>query len=127
MARSAQQASDIAERTRGMAGQGAEVVAESVTAITELSGVMSGLHGDMEDLGRKASSIGQVMTVISDIADQTNLLALNAAIEAARAGDRITSYNVCYTKLLRRTVRQRLPPRRPHNCGSPPGSVPAGA
>jgi len=87
VARSAQQASDIAERTRGMAGQGAEVVAESVTAITELSGVMSGLHGDMEDLGRKASSIGQVMTVISDIADQTNLLALNAAIEAARAGD----------------------------------------
>ncbi|MFP5239553.1 MAG: methyl-accepting chemotaxis protein, partial [Acidobacteriota bacterium] len=38
-------------------------------------------------LGEQATAIGQVMTVISDIADQTNLLALNAAIEAARAGD----------------------------------------
>ena len=87
VARSAGEAAEIAERTRGMAGQGSGVVAESVAAITELSGVMSGLHGDMEDLGGKAKSIGQVMTVISDIADQTNLLALNAAIEAARAGD----------------------------------------
>jgi len=41
----------------------------------------------MRDLGDQADSIGQVLTVISDIADQTNLLALNAAIEAARAGE----------------------------------------
>ena len=39
------------------------------------------------DLGLKVEGIGQIMTVISDIADQTNLLALNAAIEAARAGE----------------------------------------
>jgi methyl-accepting chemotaxis protein len=45
------------------------------------------LKDSMRSLGEQADSIGQVMTVISDIADQTNLLALNAAIEAARAGD----------------------------------------
>jgi methyl-accepting chemotaxis protein len=41
----------------------------------------------MDGLGQRATDIGRILTVISDIADQTNLLALNAAIEAARAGD----------------------------------------
>ena len=87
VAKSAQSAAEIAERTRGTAVQGAEVVSSSVAAIRELTGVMHGLRADMEALGGKAESIGQVMTVIGDIADQTNLLALNAAIEAARAGE----------------------------------------
>ncbi|MBK67821.1 MAG: chemotaxis protein [Rickettsiales bacterium] len=34
-----------------------------------------------------ATKIGEVTSLISDIANQTNLLALNATIEAARAGD----------------------------------------
>ena len=41
----------------------------------------------LEELGEKASGIGNIISVINDIADQTNLLALNAAIEAARAGE----------------------------------------
>lgn len=41
----------------------------------------------MAQLGTQAQEIGNIMTVIEDIADQTNLLALNAAIEAARAGE----------------------------------------
>ncbi len=38
-------------------------------------------------LSASATRIGQVVSLITDIASQTNLLALNATIEAARAGD----------------------------------------
>jgi len=41
----------------------------------------------MEHLTEAAGKIGEVVSLIANIASQTNLLALNATIEAARAGD----------------------------------------
>lgn len=41
----------------------------------------------VQALNKLADEIGDVVTLISDIAEQTNMLALNATIEAARAGD----------------------------------------
>jgi methyl-accepting chemotaxis protein len=41
----------------------------------------------VQSLAEAAQRIGDVVTLINDIAAQTNLLALNATIEAARAGD----------------------------------------
>ena len=43
--------------------------------------------GRMAMLINATKTIGQIITIISDIASQTNLLALNATIEAARAGE----------------------------------------
>lgn len=80
-------AAEGAAVTLEKAQRGAEVVVQSVDSIQRVHTVASRLRQDMEELGRQAETIGQVMNVISDIADQTNLLALNAAIEAARAGE----------------------------------------
>jgi len=44
-------------------------------------------NAKVESLASAAERIGEVITLIKDIADQTNLLALNATIEAARAGE----------------------------------------
>ncbi len=56
-----------------MAEEGGKIVGNAVTAINEVN-VFS----------RK---IGDIISVINEIAFQTNLLALNAAVEAARAGE----------------------------------------
>ncbi|THB69100.1 MAG: HAMP domain-containing protein [Desulfovibrio sp.] len=87
VAQSASDASSLAEESRVVAGQGAEVAGLSRTAMEQVKAKSEALMGKMEELDGKAESIGQVMNMINDIADQTNLLALNAAIEAARAGD----------------------------------------
>jgi len=87
VARGAEEAAQAAAEARGMAQSGAQVVDRSVAAIGTVSRLAASLSSGMAELGQQAESIGQVMTMISDIADQTNLLALNAAIEAARAGD----------------------------------------
>ena len=44
-------------------------------------------NGKVKSLFEAAQKIGDVVTLINEIANQTNLLALNATIEAARAGE----------------------------------------
>jgi len=46
-----------------------------------------GANAKVASLVEAAQKIGEVVSLINDIADQTNLLALNATIEAARAGE----------------------------------------
>jgi methyl-accepting chemotaxis protein len=48
----------------------------------------------MQELAAAAGKIGDVVSLINDIAAQTNLLALNATIEAARAGEAGKGFSV---------------------------------
>ena len=87
VARNAGQAAETAGGARAKAQNGAQIVSNVVSSMSEVQTQSDQLKGDMAQLGKQAEDIGRIMTVITDIADQTNLLALNAAIEAARAGD----------------------------------------
>ena len=87
VARNASFAAERAEDSKGKANEGRSIVNKSVASMQELSSIASELGDNMGLLGEKADNIGQIISVINDIADQTNLLALNAAIEAARAGE----------------------------------------
>lgn len=87
VARSAAEAADQATAAREMAASGAGVVDQVSEAVASVDEHTSRMKISVNGLGSQADDIGQIMSVITDIADQTNLLALNAAIEAARAGE----------------------------------------
>lgn len=69
-------------------------VKESSTAVMEAVESLNTIKDAVYKLGISSSKIGEIVSVIDDIADQTNLLALNAAIEAARAGEHGKSFTV---------------------------------
>ena len=81
------QTAQYADDTKRKAEAGATTVLAVKEAVGEVDKKTSQLKHVISVLGEQAKGIGQIMTVITDIADQTNLLALNAAIEAARAGE----------------------------------------
>ncbi|NJB68170.1 methyl-accepting chemotaxis protein [Desulfobaculum xiamenense] len=87
VAKNAGTASDASNTARDVAKDGGNEVGNTVQETRQMAETTLGLAKTLGDLSEKAENIGQVMSVINDIADQTNLLALNAAIEAARAGD----------------------------------------
>jgi len=58
-----------------------------VNEVREIARTVDDLAKLITALGDGSKQIGEIVSVIKDIADQTNLLALNAAIEAARAGE----------------------------------------
>ena len=66
-------ARDVVRATTGEAEASRKVVASAIGAMTKID--------------QSAREIGQIVSVIDEIAFQTNLLALNAGVEAARAGD----------------------------------------
>jgi len=87
VASNASQAAEMADTAKHKAGDGSSIVETVIQGIGEVQSQSLEMKADMTSLGSQAEGIGQILTVISDIADQTNLLALNAAIEAARAGE----------------------------------------
>ncbi|TAE24378.1 MAG: methyl-accepting chemotaxis protein [Candidatus Kapaibacterium sp.] len=80
-------AADVAKKNKNVAEQGGLIVQEAVRKIRDIASAVAKSAATIERLGESSAEIGDIISVIDEIADQTNLLALNAAIEAARAGE----------------------------------------
>ncbi|NDV26645.1 methyl-accepting chemotaxis protein [Desulfovibrio sp. JC010] len=87
VAQNTSETAEASDRANSVARDGGQVVSNTVSEIHIVTETTEKLSGMLADLSERAINIGEVMSVINDIADQTNLLALNAAIEAARAGE----------------------------------------
>jgi len=82
------------EQITATVGQNAEHAGNAKTLVLEVNEhvkkslvVVSSTIGAMAAIEKSSKQIGDIISVIENIAFQTNLLALNAAVEAARAGD----------------------------------------
>ncbi|MCC6074401.1 methyl-accepting chemotaxis protein [Pseudomonas sp. GCM10022188] len=77
----------VAERSVAIANKGNEVVQNTISGMDNIREQIQDTSKRIKRLGESSQEIGDIVSLINDIADQTNILALNAAIQASMAGD----------------------------------------
>jgi twitching motility protein PilJ len=83
----ASESAAVAERAVAIANKGAEVVQATIHGMDTIREQIQETSKRIKRLGESSQEIGDIVSLINDIADQTNILALNAAIQASMAGD----------------------------------------
>ena len=77
----------VAERSVAIAKKGSDVVQATINGMDNIREQIQETSKRIKRLGESSQEIGDIVSLINDIADQTNILALNAAIQASMAGD----------------------------------------
>jgi len=77
----------VADRSVSIASKGAEVVRSTISGMDRIREQIQDTAKRIKRLGESSQEIGDIVSLINDIADQTNILSLNAAIQASMAGD----------------------------------------
>lgn len=77
----------VAERSVAIANKGSEVVNNTIIGMDNIREQIQDTSKRIKRLGESSQEIGDIVSLINDIADQTNILSLNAAIQASMAGD----------------------------------------
>ncbi|QFI70401.1 methyl-accepting chemotaxis protein [Sinorhizobium alkalisoli] len=98
-AQRAQQVSASYETAVTVSSEGRKALDDTVTMMNTVNARTEAIAGDILSLAENSLEIGEIVSVVAEIADQTNLLALNAAIEASRAGEHGRGFNVVASEI----------------------------
>jgi methyl-accepting chemotaxis protein len=79
--------SENAQKSAFIADQGYSTVYETMEGINHIKQLMETVAESVVLLSEQTQAIGEIITVVNDLAQQSNLLAVNAAIEASKAGE----------------------------------------
>jgi twitching motility protein PilJ len=77
----------VAGKSVSIANNGAKLVQNTINGMDTIREQIQDTSKRIKRLGESSQEIGDIVSLINDIADQTNILALNAAIQASMAGD----------------------------------------
>ncbi|WP_374294737.1 methyl-accepting chemotaxis protein [Acinetobacter sp.] len=83
----AAESAEVAKRSVNIATKGATVVNRTIQGMDTIRQQIQETSKRIKRLGESSQEIGNIVSLINDIADQTNILALNAAIQASMAGE----------------------------------------
>ena len=83
----AEELASVAQSSVAVASKGNQVVQNSITGMNNIREQIQDTAKRIKRLGESSQEIGDIVSLINDIADQTNILALNASIQAAMAGE----------------------------------------
>ncbi len=83
---SASEAASVGEQALDMANRGQAVVQATVAGMETIRRQIRDSSKRVKRLGESSQEIGNIVSLIDDIAERTNILALNAAIQASMAG-----------------------------------------
>jgi twitching motility protein PilJ len=83
----ASESTSVAKQAVEISKKGADVVQNTIHGMDTIREQIQDTSKRIKRLGESSQEIGDIVSLINDIADQTNILALNAAIQASMAGD----------------------------------------